>query len=515
MPAGQLEGVIRHLRQVAHRDESAPVTDAQLLERFVCQRDEAAFAQLVHRHGPMVLGVCRRVLGNEADAEDAFQATFLVLVSKAPVIVPRNQVANWLHGVAHKTALKAKAMNTKRRVKEREAGAVQGRHPPRDTGEPLLEILDGELNALPEKYRAPIVLCDLEGLSYRDAAARLGCPQGTLSGRLTRARSLLARRLARRCLPGTLAALPALLARAATAPVPRSLRACTLRAGSALAQGQALTEIALSSRVARLTQGVLKMLLLSKVQAVTSGLLILAAAVLAGAMCLSWETARAAGPEDDPAGRVADDRDALPGPARTANRPTESPEAAFEFRGADRGGKTVSLVVAGTSAPVLCLPIQDEVRVLIGGRLGGIDDLQPGSRIAIRLDPANRVIQDIRALERPEKPVVLQSVRDLAHIATPSEGEVLRALPRVPREAPTTLQAFRDDIQVVTEQLAKQVDPPRLFPLVGKAELHRYHWKCTVYYTETVESSYPFPLRSKRPRVEVVYITRDYLVPTR
>src|SRR5262249_55950831 len=155
---------------------------------------------------------CKRVLGNEADAEDAFQATFLVLVRKATSIVPRTQVGNWLHGVAHKTALKAKAMASRRRVKERQAGAAHGRNTTEDSGETLLEILDGELNALPEKYRAAIVLCDLEGLSYREAAARLRCPQGTLSGRLTRARALLARRLARHGTPLTTAAVTALLA---------------------------------------------------------------------------------------------------------------------------------------------------------------------------------------------------------------------------------------------------------------------------------------------------------------
>src|SRR2546430_3910168 len=143
MPARQLEGVIRHLRKVARQGEGAQVGDAELLERFIAHRDDGAFELLVRRHGPMVLGVCKRVLGNETDAEDAFQATFLVLVRKASSIIPRTQVGNWLHGVAHKTALKAKARNGRRRVKEREA-AAQGRNATDDTWESLLEILDGE-----------------------------------------------------------------------------------------------------------------------------------------------------------------------------------------------------------------------------------------------------------------------------------------------------------------------------------------------------------------------------------
>src|SRR5688572_22769959 len=136
MPAGQLQSAIRHLRDVARRHEGGQVTDAQLLERFITHRDEGAFELLLRRHGPMVLGVCRRVLGNAADADDAFQATFVVLVRKATAIVPRTRVGNWLHGVALKTALKAKAMNRTRRVKEREA-AARSRAAAVDTGRPL------------------------------------------------------------------------------------------------------------------------------------------------------------------------------------------------------------------------------------------------------------------------------------------------------------------------------------------------------------------------------------------
>src|SRR6185369_8670349 len=144
-----LGAVISGLRRSLDRE----VPDGELVDGFVVRRDDGAFEALVRRHGPMVLGVCRRVLGNEADAEDAFQATFLVLVRKANSIVPRAQVGNWLHGVAHKTALKAKAMARYRRFKEREAGAARGRDVTEDVRESLLEVLDGELSALPEKYR--------------------------------------------------------------------------------------------------------------------------------------------------------------------------------------------------------------------------------------------------------------------------------------------------------------------------------------------------------------------------
>jgi RNA polymerase sigma-70 factor (ECF subfamily) len=204
-----------------------------LLERFLARRDEAAFELLVRRHGPMVLGVCRRAVRNEADAEDAFQATFLVFVLKAQSIRPRANVGNWLYGVAHNTALKARAMNLRRRHKEREAGEA-GHTTPDETWSPLLELLDEELSALPARYRTPIVLCDLEGLPYRVAAARLGCPRGTLSGRLTRGRALLARRIARHGLPLPAGALAAAFARHAAAAVPPTLLWTALRFASPL-----------------------------------------------------------------------------------------------------------------------------------------------------------------------------------------------------------------------------------------------------------------------------------------
>src|SRR6188474_1241274 len=119
-----LSGLIQHLRRTALVQDEAALTDAELLAAFVARRDQAAFAALVRRHGPMVLGVCRRILRNEADAEDAFQATFLVLVRKAGSVRPGAMVGNWLYGVAHNTALKARAMNRKRRRKERDAGRL-------------------------------------------------------------------------------------------------------------------------------------------------------------------------------------------------------------------------------------------------------------------------------------------------------------------------------------------------------------------------------------------------------
>jgi RNA polymerase sigma factor (sigma-70 family) len=177
--------------------DGAGMTDGQLLECFLSQRDDAAFECLVRRHGPMVLGVCRRVLHHVHDAEDAFQATFLVLARRAASLRDRELVGNWLHGTAYRAALEAKA--ARRRVKERQVRAM----PDPETMDKadwaeLRLVLDHELNRLPEKYLAAILLCDLEGRTRKEAARQLGVPEGTLSGRLTTARRLLAKRLAGR-----------------------------------------------------------------------------------------------------------------------------------------------------------------------------------------------------------------------------------------------------------------------------------------------------------------------------
>src|SRR5947209_12019311 len=161
MATGQLNRVVKHLHATALLADNAALGDAQLLERYLTRREEAAFAGLVRRHGPMVLGVCRRVLRNAHDAEDAFQATFLVLVRKAASIRPRGMVGNWLHGVACRTAAKARARHAKRRAKELAMPAKHVRA--QDTSEELHALVDRELSRLPDKYRAPLVLCELEG----------------------------------------------------------------------------------------------------------------------------------------------------------------------------------------------------------------------------------------------------------------------------------------------------------------------------------------------------------------
>src|SRR5262245_5447039 len=185
--------IVGQLRQAALAD--AGLTDGQLLDAYLARRDEAAFECLVWRHGPAVLGACRRLLGNDADAEDAFQATFLVLVRKAHAVRRRGTVGAWLYGVACNVARKARANAVRRRAKELAAGRAPT---PTPVDPDVRPTIDDEVNRLPEKYRVPIVLCELEGQQIADAARQLGWPQGTLASRLARGRDLLARRLSRR-----------------------------------------------------------------------------------------------------------------------------------------------------------------------------------------------------------------------------------------------------------------------------------------------------------------------------
>jgi RNA polymerase sigma factor (sigma-70 family) len=273
--APQINQVVRHLRRAVCRQADSALTDRQLLAAFVDHRSEVAITALVRRHGPMVWGVCRRVLGNHHEAEDAFQATFLVLVRKAATIRPRAMVGNWLYGVARQTARKARALLAKRRMRERLMTHVPDPvAAPQDREDDLLGLLDEELTRLPDKYRVAIVLCDLEGHTRRDAAKELGLPEGTLAGRLTRGRALLARRLARNGAVLSGGSVAALLAEnAARAVVPAAVLSTTIKAANLVASAPAAG--AISAPVAALTEGVLRTMLLTKVRTVVAISLVL------------------------------------------------------------------------------------------------------------------------------------------------------------------------------------------------------------------------------------------------
>ena len=286
MAASQIHDVVQHLRRTVLRD-GAGLTDGQLLESYISRRDEAALSSLVLRHGPMVWGVCRRVLHSHHDAEDAFQATFLVLVRRARSIHPRHMLPNWLYGVAHQTALNARAAAARRRGRERQVAPMPE---PAVTEPPvwrdLQPILDEELARLPDKYRNVVVLCDLESKTRKEAARQIGVPEGTVAGWLARARVMLAKRLARRGVALSGGALATVLSEgAASAEVPASVMTATLKAAATGATSLTVTALA---------QGVTKAMLLTKLRAIA----VLVLGFLAGAAVLASQSS--AGPDDTP-----------------------------------------------------------------------------------------------------------------------------------------------------------------------------------------------------------------------
>jgi RNA polymerase sigma factor (sigma-70 family) len=245
MAGGQLRHVLWHIRSLVGAAPAGDASDRALLARFADARDQDAFAELVRRHGPLVWGVCRRRLCHEQDAEDAFQATFLVLARKASAGGWQASVAGWLYETARRTAQKARAAAARRQARERDASSM--RHIPPDTqanADDLREILSVELARLPSRYREPLLLCAVEGLTTEEAARRLGCPPGTIKSRLARGRERLRTTLIRRGVTLSAAGLAGLLAQEAVATPPRPLVESTITAALSAAAGQLGTSAA-------------------------------------------------------------------------------------------------------------------------------------------------------------------------------------------------------------------------------------------------------------------------------
>lgn len=283
MPLGRMSEVIDHLRHTVQRQPGADLTDGQLLECFVSGRSSAALEALVARHAPMVWGVCRRLLRNERDAEDAFQATFLVLLRKAPSISPREMVGNWLYGVAHQTARKAIATLAKRRTREKQVADLPDCAAPAQAAwDDLQPVLDHELSRLSDKYRVAIVLCDLEGKSRQEAARQLGLPEGTVASRLARARTMLARRLAQRGVVLSAGAVAAVLAEWAAAGAPAGLVAATVQVLRLVTTGHTMAALAVSANVATIAEGVIHATSAPKLKSLVTAVALLLGASFGG-----------------------------------------------------------------------------------------------------------------------------------------------------------------------------------------------------------------------------------------
>jgi RNA polymerase sigma factor (sigma-70 family) len=301
MPHAQAGTVLRQLRALVRAtDEGA--SDRELLERFLGRREETAFVALLKRHGPMVLRVCRRVGGNEHDAEDAFQATFLLLARKADSIRKRESVASWLHGVAQRLALEARGREIRRQARERRAADMRKTSTGSDTAwQELQATLDEALGQVPERYRTPLLLCYLEGKTQEEAARQLDCPLGTVRSRLARGRERLKVLLERRGVRLSIATLAVTLpAAGASAALPAPLLEGTARAALAYAAGKGTAFV--SARAAALLEQGLKTLAAAKLKTamllgVILGVLSLGAGTLAHRVLAVPPAAAVAAPE--------------------------------------------------------------------------------------------------------------------------------------------------------------------------------------------------------------------------
>jgi RNA polymerase sigma factor (sigma-70 family) len=302
--------ILHYLRRLTGRE--AEPRDGDLLQGFLERRDEAAFTAIVERHGPMVLGVCRSVLRHRQDAEDAFQATFLTLARKASSVRRREAVASWLHGVAYRVALRARAAGARRQAREARAAvpALAGAADDLSWGE-VRALLHEELASLPQGLREPLVLCYLQGLTHDQAARRLGWPESTVKGRLQRGRTLLRARLERRGLGlGAALGATALAGPALAEPLPSTLTAAAVRAVFPLSGAGPVVS------VAALARGALGQAALAKFGSCAAALLV--ALALAGGLLLRQT------PAD--------------GPPAPAGKPAAAPQVAASNARTDRHG---------------------------------------------------------------------------------------------------------------------------------------------------------------------------------
>jgi RNA polymerase sigma factor (sigma-70 family) len=382
--------LLERLRDSLLRPAACGLSDGDLLERFLVRREEAAFALLLRRHGPMVLGVCRRVLRQEQDAEDAFQATFLVLARRAAAVEPRERVGPWLYGVAYRTALKARALAARRREVERAAAR------PADIAEAahrdhLRPLLDQYLSRLPDRYRVPLVLCDLQGRPRRDVARELGLPEGTLSSRLARARALLGRRLRPHGIALSAACVAAGLAGGASAAPPAALTAATAAAAVSLAAGQAA---AVSPRILMLTEGVLRAMTLTRWKIAT--VVLLSLALMGGGGGLLTRRALA----DRPAKAAEAGKDDKEGKGKEEVGPTVN----ATVKAVDAGKHTLTATVGNKKeVQEKAYELAKDVRVTLNdgrtkgdkGKEGSLADLTPGLAVELRLAPGGKAVSAV------------------------------------------------------------------------------------------------------------------------
>ncbi len=306
MATAQLGAVLRHIRNLADDRKLRDQTDGALLRAFLSRRDQTAFEALLRRHGPMVLRVCQRTLGNPQDAEDVLQATFLVLARQATSIRKRESLASWLHGVAHRMATRARRAAGRRHKHESQASRIELRDPALCAAwQELQVLLDEEIGGLPEALRGPFVYCCLENKSSAEAGRQLGIEETAVRKRLSRARKFLQERLTRRGISlATLLAAVGVETNEALAAVPRSVVVSTAQAAAQVAAGQAAAAGLVSTKVAALAEGMVKTMFVTKLK--TAAVVVLALVLTAtGTGTLAYCTVAVAQPGGPTAASLA------------------------------------------------------------------------------------------------------------------------------------------------------------------------------------------------------------------
>jgi RNA polymerase sigma factor (sigma-70 family) len=503
MAIPQSATILHHLRQTILRHENAGLTDGQLLRSFLYRRDEAAFEALVRRHGPMVRGVCRRVLRNLEDADDAFQAAFLVLIRKALTLTTREVIGDWLHGVAYRTALKARVAASRRRMKEKQALRQEAFFEQENRSE-WLPLLDEEVGRLPPKYRLPVVLCDLEGRTRKEAAQHLGWPEGTVSGRLSRARAMLARRLTRRGVALSAVTLAASMAGEASARLPISVSRSICKAALECAAGSAVGSV--PAHVAALSEGVVKAMFVSKLKNAVA-LVMVALVLTAGAG--AWRYAAVAGQAE----KQNEEKPipVAPRDVRAAQLPKIPPlpkdrQFQIDLRlEREKDGQRRSL-----AAPTLLVPEQQEAGFGLPERhpisLGGskMDDvgMGPSVRFTVRAYFEDKICLDM-TVSQPTR-------RFFARDDTIVEAKSIRAIRKLALGEPTTVKLKTDgkdpsvlEVTAAVRLIEKETDPNTIAAAEKDYQMAEF-WRRTGhpdsarFYYELIRRRYPNSLYDER-----------------
>jgi len=395
--------VFRHLRELVERAGDACRTDRELLDQFAAARDERAFAALVRRHGRLVMSVCRRVLANEHDAEDAFQAVFLVLAKKASTVAWQSSVSSWLHQVASRVALKIRG----RRARQEQRRTASAREP---AAESLAEMtlgelrlaLDEELQRLPERFRIPLQLCCLEGRTQDEAAQVLGWTAGTVRGRLNRGRELLRKRLARRGLSISATLLASALAQTtAVGAVSGPLIGATVQAAAQFAAGGPVAGL-VSSTTWMLTQEVLQAMLIAKLKSAAVVLLLIGVVGLGAGALLNSTIAGTQTPLAGAGGQPAPAEGARPARPEDEGKFTEPLGLRGAIHAIDGSKNPVSVTInVGEDGKVqLSLDLARDAKVFVAGQPAALADLKPEAEVVLVLGTDKRTVAQVEARGR-------------------------------------------------------------------------------------------------------------------